>query len=121
MATTYNFMIDRGSSVPAIIFKFPYDFTGSTFELTVKPSGGNAFVLSTEDDTLAMEHGVGVLVTSNGSQVSGATTTVTWAYTPEQSRLITKAEYELQQTDADGDQAIWLRGTITGIGGLNND
>lgn len=121
MAAVYNFTLDRGSSVPSVIWRFPYDFTGSTFEVVIKLADGSLLTLSTEDESLTVELSDGVTVTSNSVQTNGAITTLIWPYTPEQSRLITKAEYELQQTDADGDQAIWLRGTITGIGGLNND
>lgn len=121
MAATYNFALDRGASVPPVVFRFPYDFTGSLFEMKVQPTAGEAFLLSTEDGSLAMAVEAGVLVVRNGVQTSGAFTTITWAYTPAQSRSITRADYELQQTDALGKQIVWARGSITGIGGLNND
>lgn len=121
MAAVYNFTIDRGSSQPPIAFKLPYDFTGSIFEMKVQPSGGEAFLLSTDDGSLGMAVETGISVVRDGIQTSGEFTTLTWAYTPEQSRLITKAEYELQQTDAFGEEVIWARGSISGIGGLNND
>lgn len=121
MATTRNFTIDRGASLPPIVFRFPYDFTGSVFEMKVQPQAGEAFALSTEDGSLGMAVEQGVAVVRDGAQTSGDYTTITWAYTPEQSRLITTAAYEFQQADAMGGQAVWFRGTITGTGGLNND
>ncbi|MCW0235289.1 MAG: hypothetical protein OJJ21_16945 [Ferrovibrio sp.] len=121
MAAVYNFAVDRGASQPPIVFRLPYDFTGSIFEMKVQPSGGEALLLSTENGSLAMVVEAGVSVIRDGIQTSGSFTALTWAYTPEQSRLITKAEYELQQTDAFGEQVVWMRGSISGIGGLNND
>lgn len=121
MAATINFVLDRGASQPPIVFRLPYDFTGSIFEMKVQPSGGETLLLSTEDGSLDLAVETGVSVVRDGIQTSGAFTTLTWAYTPERSRLLTKAEYELQQTDAFGEQVVWMRGSISGIGGLNND
>lgn len=48
---------------------------------------------------------------------------VTWTPTPEQSRLIPvgeKAHYELEIRNG-ASQEVYLMGTITGIGGLNDD
>ncbi|MGA0564180.1 hypothetical protein ACO2RV_17175 [Ancylobacter sp. VNQ12] len=121
MAATINFALDRGASQPPIVFKLPYDFTGSIFEMKVQRSGGETFLLSTEDGSLGMAVETGVSVVRDGIKTSGDFTTITWAYTPAQSRLIIKAEYELEQTDAFGEQVVWARGSISGIGGLNND
>ena len=121
MAAVYNFTLDRGASLPPVQWMFPYDFTGSSFEVLIKQANGDLLTLSTEDGSLGMEVRTGIKVVRAGAQTEGDTTALTWAYTPEQSRLFTRAEYEMQHTDAVGGQAILLRGTITGIGGLNND
>lgn len=121
MAAVYNFTLDRGASLPLAQWAFPYDFTGSSFEIVIKLAGGELLTLSTEDGSLGMDVRTGISVVRDGVQTDGNVTTLTWAYTPEQSRLIIRAEYEMQHTDAVGGQAIPVRGTITGTGGLNND
>lgn len=108
-------VIDRGSTVPPVQFRFSLDGTGSEWRMTLLPSRGDRISLSTENDTL----------TASVATVDGETkTTVTWARTVEQSRLIPRGaltSYELEQIEPGGGQRLWLEGTIKGEGGLNDD
>lgn len=108
-------VIDRGSTVPAVQFRFPIDGTGSEWRLTLQPSRGTRIELTTEDDTLTAS------VATVGDETK---TTVTWARTVEQSRLIPSGaltSYELEQIEPGGGQRLWLEGIIKGEGGLNDD
>ncbi|MFH1554296.1 MAG: hypothetical protein ABII76_05450 [Pseudomonadota bacterium] len=108
-------VIDRGSTVPRLQFRFLIDGTGSEWRLTLLPSRGERIELSTEDDTL----------TAAVATVDGVTTTtITWARTVEQSRLIPRGaltSYELEQIEPGGGQRLCLEGIIKGQGGLNDD
>ena len=115
MTASYDFEIERGSTVPPVQFRLPLDGAGSEWRLKLRFPDDQFLALSTEAGTLTAENVI----------VDGVTKTLlTWPRTLEQSRQIPLGKvtaYELEQIEPSGGQRVWLDGYISGVGGLNDD
>jgi hypothetical protein len=117
---TYNFSVVRGTSGPT---------QGLVVQLKAQ-SGLSLVNIPYQDVRLSIYDPKGRTLIlraslSGGSLIESdlANAEITWAPTAAQTRLIPigdKASYELEVRNA-GTEIVYMLGTITGIGGLNDD
>lgn len=115
---TYDFSVVRGTSGPT---------QGLVVRLKAQ-DGDNLVNIPYEDVRLSIYKRKDLLLRatlSNGQIVENdiAEAEVAWVPTVDDTRLIpvgAKARYELEVWNA-GAQVVYLLGTVTGIGGLNDD
>jgi hypothetical protein len=112
----YDFDLVRGSTSPFVFELFNIGEEDSEVplvfddvRLTVTANDGTLILRATvEDGTLTLN--------SEGNEI-------TWTPTAAQSRLLAlgpKNKYEVE-VRISGTQEVWLMGTITGLGGINDD
>ena len=109
-----DIIIRRGNNAPAVAWKFEAEdgsllpVAGRKFVLTVKWSGG----LLRKDTS-----------TADGFSLDAATSTAIWSPSLSESRMIPLgrvSRYEIELREGDLQLSI-VAGSVTGVGGLNDD
>ncbi|GAB4071784.1 hypothetical protein KHC28_00465 [Ancylobacter sonchi] len=107
MAAQYDFIVDRGATLPDVTFRVRVDGSGSAWRFLVEGTGGEIDVYASGTAQLL------AVVQPLFEHV----TEVTWK-PGVIADFATPLNYELEQTEPDGTRVIWVRGKIstTGLG-----
>jgi hypothetical protein len=124
---THDFDVVRGTSaeeqsLSPLVARFLHD--GAAVEFTL----ASLSVYAKRDDdlrgTFLFRTDTSLVGSGRLAATDSYTSEVTWFMSLDQSRMLRVGAvnyYEMELTTPDGSEVVYLRGTINGIGGLNDD